>query len=60
MLDSKTFIEDDDVWMNVNDLNDGGIGFVVWNGEQKNVFCITEDGKDILAAFFADKERLKE
>jgi hypothetical protein len=59
MLDSKKFIEDDDRIMYVNDLSDGGIGFVIWNGDQKNVILITEDGKDFLAEWFADKERLK-
>ena len=58
MLDSKKFIEDDDRVMYVNDLVNGGIGFVVWNGDQKNIIRISEDDKDFLADFLADKGRL--
>lgn len=50
-LGSIRFIEDDDRIMYVNDLDDGGIGFVIWNGDNKNILRITKDGRQTLLDF---------
>lgn len=55
-LDSMKFVEDDDRAMYVNDLDDGGIGFVIWNGQHKNIFRITEDGKEELINFLTREQ----
>lgn len=55
-LGSIKFIEEDDRVMYVNDLDDGGIGFVIWNGQHKNILRITEDGKKELMNFLTREQ----
>lgn len=58
MLDSIKYIEDDDRTMYANDLADGGIGFVIWNGDNKNILRITELGKEELIRFLTKAQNV--